>query len=206
MLLYMATRLYLVRHGETNGASDLRYWGSTDVELSPLGIRQAECLRERLASEKIETIYSSNLQRAVRTAQIINAAQNAPLAIAPELKEIDFGELEGLSFPEIRDRYPQASAVALGRSLGGCYPGGDSLEGFRERVLSFLRRLDGHPGQRLLIVAHSGTLRVLICHLLGMSPDNWWPMRLNLASLSVLELRSKEAALLSLNDICHLSE
>jgi len=176
------------------------------MELSPLGIRQAQDLRDRLAGERLDAIYTSHLKRAHHTAQIINSAHGLPLAVAPELGEIDFGELEGLTFEEVRERYPQAKQLSLSASLGMAFPGGDDVNGFARRVMGFLSRLGDHPNGRLLVVAHSGSLRVIICHLLGLERAQWWRIRLDLGSLSQIELHPEGAILLCLNDTCHLRE
>ena len=82
------TRLLLVRHGETELQSSLRYWGRTDVALGPIGLHQAEQLRDRLAMERLTAIYSSDLKRASDTARNIAARHNLNVTICPELREI----------------------------------------------------------------------------------------------------------------------
>ncbi|MCX5998617.1 MAG: histidine phosphatase family protein [Chloroflexi bacterium] len=100
-------RLLLVRHGTTAWNEMGRYQGSSDIALSARGLREAEALGKRLTDEKIDAFYASDLRRAVQTAQaIIPAERHGELVICRELREIDFGEFEGLTYNEIRTRHP----------------------------------------------------------------------------------------------------
>lgn len=201
------SRLLMVRHGDTELNSAERLWGRTDVKLDALGLKQAERLRERLAEEKIDVIYSSNLQRALVTAEIIAAKHQLKVITCTELREVDFGELEGLTINEVDQRYPEVTELRMKRSLEMKYPGGDSFLEFSQRVSKFLRRLEHHTtGETVLIVAHSGVLRILLCRLLDMDLRHRWQLHVDLASLSVLETNQRGAILKSLNDVCHLAQ
>ena len=198
------SRLLLVRHGDTELNSAERYWGNTDVKLSDAGFRQAEMLRDRLATERIDVIYSSNLRRASATAEIIASSHRLDIITCAELREIDFGELEGLTFNEISHLYPQVTELWLQRSPRLKYPGGEGVDEFNSRVSQFVGRLDKHtPQETILIVAHSGSLRSLMCHLLSIGPERWWQFHLSLASLSILETYPAGAILNLLNDVSH---
>ncbi len=201
------SRLLLVRHGETELQSSLRYWGSTDVPLNALGLRQAECLRRRLETEKIDFICSSNLQRAMATAQVIATEYNLPVTACPELREIDFGKLEGLTYNEISRLYPDVARLWAEMASGLAYPGGESLTQLDERVKQFINHLDKHnEAETGLIVAHSGVLRALLCRLMGLESRQRWQIRLDLASVSIIETYNRVAILTLLNDTCHLAE
>lgn len=201
------TTLLLVRHGETELKSSERYWGHTDVKLGTLGMEQVEKLRDLLATEKIDIIFSSNLKRASKTAEIIASRHNAKIIICAELREVNFGDIEGLTFNEVTQRYPEVAKSWIDGNLELKYPGGESLGEFAKRVTSFTRRLKNvTPEQTALIVAHSGTLRLLMCHLMGIGPQNWWRFRLDFASLSVMETSNRGAILVTLNNISHLKE
>ncbi len=194
-----------MRHGNTKLNSAGRYWGQTDVELSADGIRQAERLRNRLATQKIDTIYTSNLQRASVTAKIIATNHQVDIVTCPELREIDFGKIEGLTFKEVSQLYPEVAKAWSKRSLTLKYPGGESITELNNRVSKFLEKLEKHTQEEtILIVAHSAPLRLLICHLLGIRIQHWRQIRLDLASLSILETYPQGAILNLLNDISHL--
>jgi len=201
------SRLLLVRHGETEQNSGFRYWGRSDVALSDIGLRQAERLRERLNIEKIDFIYSSDLKRALITAQIIACKHNLKVIVCPELREIDFGRLEGLTFDEVNHLYPDVARMWMERAPGLIYPGGESLAELDKRVCQFRSRLEGHNEQgTLLVVAHSGVLRTLLCQLLCVEPQQRWQIRLDLASLTIVETYRHGAVLSLLNDVSHLRE
>lgn len=199
------SRLLLVRHGDTKSNSREKFWGKTDVELSAAGIEQAERLRDRLAAEKIDAIYTSSLQRASVTAEIIAARHQVAVTVCAELCEIDFGEIEGLAFNELGQRYPELTKSWLSRNPDLQYPGGERLSDFNQRVSTFLGRLEKHAiGETILITAHSGVLRTLMCQLLGIDLERRWQFRTDLASLSILETHPQEAVLSRLNDLSHL--
>lgn len=199
------SRLLLVRHGDTKLNSAERYWGQTDVELSAAGLRQAERLRDRLATEKIDAIYSSDLQRASATAKLIASAHQLEVITCAELREINFGQLEGLTFDEVSQLYPEVTKLWVERSPELKYPGGESIDRFTKRVSKFLSRLEEHTEQEtILIAAHSGVLRTLICLLLGIELQHRWQFRLDLASLSILETYPQQAILSLLNNVSHL--
>ena len=199
------SRLLLVRHGNTQGNSAERYWGHTDVELSAAGVQQAECLRDHLADENINAVYASDLKRAIVTSEMIASNHHLDITVCPEIRETNFGEFEGLTFKEINRRYPELSKMWSNWDLKLKFPGGESVDELIARVIKFPRRLEQHkPEETILIVAHSASLRLLICHLLGIKLEHWRQLRLDLASLSVLDTYPQGAILSSLNDVSHL--
>jgi len=201
------SRLLLVRHGDTELNSAERYWGYSDIKLSAAGFRQAERLRDRLAMEKIDAIYSSNLSRASVTAEIIASGHQLDVTTCVELQEVNFGEIEGLTYAEVSQLYPEVAKLWAERSPKLQYPGGESSDEFNNRVSKFLDRLKKHtPEETILIVAHSGVLRTLICQLLGIELQHRWQIHLDFASLSILETYPQGAILSLLNDISHLRE
>lgn len=199
------SRLILVRHGDTALNSTERYWGKTDVELSQTGILQAESLRDRLAAEKIDAIYSSPLKRSYLTAKTIASGHHIDITVRPELQEINFGDFEGLTFSEISERYPDVVREWASKTLTFRYPNGESVDEFNNRVRAFFLRLDKHiREENIIIVAHSGVIRTLICLMLGLELERRWQLRTDLASLSIVEIHPDIAILNKLNDTSHL--
>ena len=200
------SKLLLVRHGDTELNSAERYWGSNDVRLSATGLRQAEKLRDRLAAERIDVIYSSDLSRASVTAETIASGRQLEVIICAELREIDFGKLEGLTFSEISQLYPEVTKLWIDWSLTLKFPGGESVDELNTRVSKFLGKLEKHAlEETILVVAHSAPLRLLVCHLLGIELQHWRQFRLDLASLSILDTYPQGAILSRLNDVSHLA-
>lgn len=199
------SRLLLVRHGNTKLNNAKRFWGQTDVELSTDGIRQAEKMRERLALEKIDAAYSSTLSRARLTAEIIASRHQLGVTAIAELMEINFGFIEGLTFEEVSQLHPEMADLMSKWAIKPKFPGGESLDELNNRVQKFLKRLKKHqPEETILIVSHAGTLRLMICNLIGIGPEHWRHMQLDLASLSIIETYPQGAVLSLLNDISHL--
>lgn len=198
-------KILLVRHGETKRNSAQRYWGRTDVGLGPAGLRQAEQLRDRLATERIDFFYASEMSRAMATAKIIASIHQREVIPCPELREIDFGKIEGLNFTEVQTQYPEIAKMWIERNPGLCYPEGESLVALDKRIGLFKARLEQYTGDEVvMVVAHSGVLRTLICQLLGLEMQNRWILRVDLASLSIVETYPGTAILSLLNDTSHL--
>ena len=198
-------RLLLVRHGETEWIETSRYQGQSDIELSPSGLRQVERLRERLASEKIDALYSSDLRRAWQTAWIIAQGHKVEIVPCPELREVNFGEFEGKTFEQISQRYLPVEQMWRGENLHARAPRGESLIELATRVAQFIPKIRKHSQEEtILLVGHSGSLQVLLCLLLGMKLKHWWRLPFRSASLTIVETYPKGAKLLLLNDVCHL--
>lgn len=197
------SKLLLVRHGRTKLHQADRFWGSTDIALSNVGIRQMEQLRDRLAKEKINAVYSSTLSRARASAEIIASRHDLKITAYEELCECNFGYIEGLTFAEISKRYPKL-AGDLNDWKTVAFPGGESLGDLDNRVRTFLKRLDKHKEKEtVLIVAHGGTLRLIICHLLGLGLEHWLRFQVGLGSLSIIETYPQGTVLSLLNDTYH---
>ena len=199
-------RLLLVRHGKTEWNEAGRYIGRSDIGLSAFGLREAEALGQRLAGERIDAIYCSNLKRAVQTAQVITSGRDVELVTCEELREMDFGEFEGLTLEEIRQRRPEFDWWT-GRDADMEFPQGESVRRVASRVGPFAGRLERYAeGETVLIVSHGGTLRALICLLLGLDLEHWWQIGLDSASLTVVDTYPERTVLSLLNDVCHLSD
>ena len=199
------SKLLLVRHGDTEFNSARRFQGHSDIELSTAGYRQAERLRDRLATEEIDIIYSSDLKRALVTAELISSKHKVSLVTCPELREINYGKLEGLIFEEISRLYPEIADRCVNWSLRLEFPSGESFAELEDRVSKFLNRLEKHkPGQTILIVAHGGPLQLMVCYLLGIELRHWQQIRLDNASLSIVDIYPEAAIISLLNDTSHL--
>lgn len=206
-------RLILVRHGETEWNRQKRYQGQTDMELNTTGIRQAEKTAERLAQEKISAIYCSDLRRARQTAEIIASSQSGRTDIreSPLLREMDFGDYEGRTFDEMDEKYRLIFSASPSWRSRGPYvrsPNGESIADLADRVERFsTSTLEHHPSNdTLLISAHGGTIQVLICHLLGISLEHWWQIRISGAAISILETYPQGTSIVLLNDVNHLED
>jgi len=201
------SRLLLVRHGITETNATRRFTGHTDVDLNADGYRQAEKLRDRLAEEKIDVAYCSDLKRALVTAEVISSGHKVEPVTCPEIREINYGEAEGLTYQEISDRFPELGEMIARYSPVLSFPGGEGFSELTARAARFIDRLNNHEEQQtILIVSHGGMLRTLTCQLLGMGQDHWSKFRFDNASLTIVDIYPQRAILSLLNDTSHLKE
>lgn len=199
------TRLLLVRHGDTEFNSSRRFMGHSDIELSPDGRRQIERLRDYLAGDSIEAAYASDLRRTMTTAAILAGGRGLQVVPCPELRELNYGLCEGLTFGEIGRDYPDVAKQCIDFSPALEFPQGETFHAFAGRVVLFLQRVkdDGRNGP-VLVVSHNGPIKVLICHLLGIGMEHWWQIRADTGSLSIMDITSRGAVLTRLNDVSYL--
>jgi len=157
--------LTLVRHGETEGQSSIRYHGRTDVPLSARGRQQMQRVRDALHGAEFAGVYASSLCRAREAAQIIG--RPVPVTLVAGFDEIDFGAWEGLTAEEIETRDPCGYAQWRTHDGEFHYPGGESIRAFRERVVRALHDVLAHaPNGSLLFVVHKGVIRSVLAELL----------------------------------------
>ncbi len=199
-------RLLLIRHGQTLWNAELRYQGQTDVPLNELGRRQAEALGRRLAGETLHAVYASDLQRAVDTAAPLAAIHRLDIITEPRLRELNFGEWEGCTFEEIRQRAPAAYQAWLRTPEQFSAPGGETGAQLRTRVQAWLDEVRArHAEQTIAVVAHGGSLMTLLQITLELPSEARWKFRMTHGSLSELHLYPDGWAVLArLNDTCHL--
>jgi broad specificity phosphatase PhoE len=163
------TSLILCRHGESEGNRDKRFGGHGPAPLTERGRAQALATGTRLQRRGVDVLFSSDLPRAVQTAELI--AQEVVLTAqqSPALRERSVGIFTGLSFDEARERYPEEYSLLLRREPDTALPGGESYLQCQARVVAFLEQmLLEHAGQRILLVSHHLTLHLVVMHILGL--------------------------------------
>src|SRR6201989_1327335 len=183
-----------------------RYAGLTDAPLPDTGVQQAVAAAKRLASAGIDAIVASPLQRAVRTAEEVAAARGLPGLPDDGCRETDFGAWEGLTFAEVRERWPSEMARWLA-DPSVAPPGGESFTQVSERVTAALHRvLAERAGQTVLIVSHVTPIKTLVAAALLAPPAALYRMHLDVAALSEVDWYARAPAVLrSFNDTAHLS-
>lgn len=187
-----ARKIYLIRHGEIYEAGEIRRClGHTDVPLAKSGEWQVRKAAEWFRDKEIDGIYTSPLQRCVRTAQIIkeqrgDSGQRTGISVREGLKEIDAGEWENLPFKTIREAYPE-EYEARGRALGYyAFPGGESFYRAGIRFGNCLEEIQKETKGDLLIVAHAGVIRGYLSSLLGISPNDVFTIPQPCAGITIL--------------------
>jgi alpha-ribazole phosphatase len=162
-----ATRVVLVRHAETDASAQGRCYGRLDVGLSPEGRRRSRELGAALAATPLAAVYSSPLSRALETAAAVASPQGLVSVVDERLREIDFGELEGLTYDEIRGRWAALYGEWMERPTQVVFPGGEGFADLRRRVLAALAEIRGrHEGDAVAVVAHGGVVRVVLADVL----------------------------------------
>src|SRR3954469_16295109 len=163
-----ATRLFLVRHGATQLTAEDRFSGSVGVDLSAEGRRQAACLADRLARETIAAVYASPLSRTLETAAIVGRPHRLTPIERDGLREISHGRWEGLTRREVESRYPDEYAAWEEDPFTFAPEAGESGVAVLARALPVIREIvTTHPGERVLVVSHKATIRLLLSSLLG---------------------------------------
>jgi probable phosphoglycerate mutase len=158
--------LLLARHGESDWNRDKRWQGFADRPLTERGRRQAEELADRLGETELEAIYSSDLERARATAEVVARRKGVEVRTMRDLREVDVGSWSGLTRAEAEARFPEAYARWLRGEEG--WEDGETYEQLAARVVAAIRRIaEAHDGQRALVVAHGGTIRAIHAAALG---------------------------------------
>jgi alpha-ribazole phosphatase/probable phosphoglycerate mutase len=199
----MATTLYLIRHGETEGAEERRYKGSLDVPLSADGKRRMAAVGMRLANVRFDAIYASPLSRALKSAELVAAPQGIAPTVVEPLRERNFGRWEGLTFDECRAGFPDEFNAWFQKPLTSSPVGGESTLDVRARVVpaltEILRRHNG--GGNIAVVAHGGVNRIILCELLGMPLENIFRVEQNFGAVNIIELWDEVPVVNLLNGI-----
>jgi alpha-ribazole phosphatase len=169
------TELLLIRHGETSWNVEGKYTGQTDVPLNSTGERQATLMAKEFQNSPIEAIYSSDLIRAQRTAEVLSDKTGASLTIDPRLREINQGTWEGMHFSEIQKRFKGTLEKRRRNPLQVTPPKGESLAEVRERVLkAYQTILETHPDDLVAIVAHGIVLAIIKVHMQNLPFEVIW--------------------------------
>jgi probable phosphoglycerate mutase len=158
----IATRICIIRHGETDWNVEKRIQGHTDIPLNENGRAQAMAMAFNAAHQRFQAIYSSDLARAQETAWVLAQREGLEVKLLPQLRERHFGVFQGITAAEGAELHPAAYAYYVARDLEYDFETGESLRGFAERVsegIDWLLR--HHSGQTIAAVSHSGVLDVV---------------------------------------------
>ncbi len=200
-------RLIVVRHGETLYNMQERFTGQSDVPLSALGINQTTALGKHLATETLDVIVASDLQRARATAQAIASYHKLPVEEDADLREIAFGTWEGATYAEILAH--DADLVERWQADPTIHapPGGETVTQLHRRVVRALERWRAQYSQETVLWAvHGGVIEVLLCHLLAVDLKCRWQFRHDNASITEIDLSCVGATVVRLNETTHLDE
>lgn len=205
------TTILLIRHGETAWNAVRRLQGHTDIPLNEEGARQAGALAQALAAEQVDVLVSSDLQRAMQTAQAVaDQYDGLDVQTDDQLRERCYGVFEGMLYADIEQQYPAEYALWQARDIDAVMPAGErEAESFRQ---FYQRATDGiaewaqrHPGRTIAIVAHGGVLECAYRAAVGMSLDSPRDFQVKNASINRFSWMDGKLALTSWGEVDHLS-
>jgi alpha-ribazole phosphatase len=193
--------LYLVRHGQVVGFEQMKANGHTDVDITQVGKIQMETLAERLRIVNIQAIYSSDLKRAEMGARIIGRHHDVRHHIRTELRELYFGDWEGMSMAEIDDNFP-GEMEKRRKDIKNFRPpgGGENMTDLSERVMPcFQNILAEQKGKDILVVAHGGVNRIILCNALGIDLMNIFNIQQDYGCLNIIDYYPDSAVVRLMN-------
>lgn len=195
-------RFYLLRHGETDwNRNGNRYCGRTDIGLSEEGKKQIHTTALRLKDISFEAIYCSPLQRAVLSAQALQAHHGLTIVQDERLIEIDFGQWEGWTVPQIQERDPEGwTRWVTDPELVPAGGNGETAGGVADRTASFFEEISERHGESpVAVVAHNTLLRVYLARMLEMPMANYRKLSKDNTGISIIDLHSGQFRLIQLN-------
>ncbi len=197
-------KIILIRHGETKANSNKQYQGHMDFPLNENGLGQAKALSDVLGERyKIETIYCSPLIRAKQTANAIANTLNLEPIVLDELKEIDFGKWDGLTYDEIALKYPISDWLVSPEKTD--IDGGEKWVDFSTRVDKALKRIAMSEHGVIAIVTHAGVIRNYLSQILNLKGLDVFKYTLSNGSISEVIVYDEELTINLLNDVSHIA-
>ncbi len=182
------TRIYLIRHGQVAGFDQPRYNGQTDVALTDYGVEQYHLLKERLADAKISACYTSDLSRCTTGAGIICRAFGIDPVSRRELRELNIGVWEGLTWQDIETTWPDGWQARLADLVNYRVPEGENLLDVEARVMPVINEIvERHKGQEVLVVGHGGVNRIVLLNVIGASLAGMFNIEQSYGCLNIID-------------------
>ena len=193
------TRIYLIRHGEVEGAGTRRYNGHADVPLSERGIAQYHLMKERLTDKDISACYTSDLIRCSVGAEIICSRLGLTPVREPRLRELDIGIWEGKTWAELMDKYPQEWQARIADIVNYRVPRGESLKDLHDRLIPAINDIvERHKGEDVLVVAHGGANRVILLDVIGAPLSSLFSIEQEYCCLNIIDYFADGKAVIKL--------
>lgn len=202
------TRVYLVRHGETEWNANSKVQGTLDTDLNEIGLQQAVLVAKKLAGENISAVYSSSLKRAKITAKKIAEACNLEVNELHDFREICLGPWQGLTIQEINEKYADHFKVYRESPSDFNMPGAETFLQVTERFCNAMNQIvAANPERNIVIVSHGAAIKAAMITTLGMELRHYNKFRIDNASLSILDFSDKHnggVIVHCMNNTCHL--
>lgn len=196
---------YFIRHGESVGNREDRFRGRHDFPLNINGIQQAECLQQALFAVKFETIYTSPLIRASKTAEILSAGK-FPVKLENGLTNISLGSWENMLKSDVKEKYPDLWQLWKKNPEKLSFQGMETLQMVKKRSYQTLEKImTRHSSGKIAIVSHRAVLKPLFAAILSMSEPFFWKIQIDTASFSIAEFRAEKGfTFTKINESSHL--
>lgn len=195
-----ARKVLLLRHGRIQMDTDeKRFIGQSDLPLSDVGRLQAQYWRECIAGLPLARIVCSDLSRCMETARIIATDHSLDIVPLAGLREIHMGEWDGISFHRVKERWPEAFRKRGMEIARFRPPAGESFLDLQQRVVPAFEKAVDETGKNILIVAHAGVNRMILCHLLGMPPKNLFRIVQGYGAMNLIDRQADGYRIQSLN-------
>jgi probable phosphoglycerate mutase len=191
--------IYLLRHGEIEQSEERRFVGQADLPLNENGLHQALSWQQKLKAGLFEKIYASDLSRTRQTALIIAGHHQGKVQLLPALREINLGEWEGLSVAEVQARYPEEWQSREKDLVTFRPPGGESFRDLAVRIGQVFSQIVQELEGDILIVAHAGVNRVILCQVLGLDLANLFRLGQDYGSLNLIECNKDDWQVVAMN-------
>jgi alpha-ribazole phosphatase len=194
-------RLFLLRHGAIAGTGEKCFVGQMDLELSQAGKTQAEKWRDILKPVNFSQIWSSDLKRAVETADIIADRRRPIIRKALELREINMGEWDGMPMADIREQFPECWEARGNDFAEFRPPGAETFIELQHRVMTFIQSITFHSTGNILIITHAGVIRVLLCHVLRKPLSHLFQLHLDYGGLTLIKEINGRLQVMKINQL-----
>ncbi|WP_427338745.1 histidine phosphatase family protein [Caloranaerobacter sp. DY30410] len=199
-------KIIITRHGQTDWNLIGKIQGQKDIELNKVGIEQAKKLAFKLSKEKIDIIYTSDLKRSYQTAKIISDIIKTDIIIDKNLREIHFGNWQGLTLSDIKKDFNQEYIIWRTEPHKLNLPGAERLIEVQERMKKIINNVLHTDYQNILIVSHGTAIKALILGILDIDLAKFNNIKIDNTSISIIEYHSTGPVIKLLNDTCHLKE
>jgi broad specificity phosphatase PhoE len=201
----MSLRLFAVRHGATEWSRARRFTGWRDIPLSEEGRRQGEAVAAALADSRAASIWTSPLERARVSAEILATPHHLEVRLQEAFREMGFGPWEGLTRAEVADRFPREWELWNSNPAQFSVPGAEPLTAVAERVAAGLEELqDEFDGQTVILVTHAIVVRLIVLAAMGLGPERLWAVDAAPGGISELEYRTEWVTVHRMNTLAHL--
>ncbi len=184
----MSARVYLMRHGEVQNGGEKRYNGHIDIDITGKGIEQMHRLAGLLTGKQITAVYSSDLIRSVKGADIISKSLGVAFTPLRELRERSVGAWEGMTAEEINEHYPEEYAAWRADLLNYRPPNGECVYDVRDRILPVYRKLvAAHSGKEIAVLLHGGVNRIILADAIGLDLQNLFRIDQSFGALNIID-------------------